>query len=219
MCFSAQASFISATCIVGLGIVAQKRVRQPRERPLAWMPFLFAVQQLIEGFIWLLLTHQSNAISRSWLLGLFLFFAWVVWPIWVPWASLKIETNVKKRGLFTALLVLGALMAGVSLLQLFFAEPEVINVQNHLVYRLTKMPHWPVFQMALQVIYVLVTLVPLLLSSVRGLVGLGATNFVALLISFLFFEEALPSVWCFFAALLSLQILFIIPVLEHRKAY
>lgn len=219
MCFSASASFVSATCIAGLGVMAHKRVRHPRERPLAWIPILFAVQQLIEGFIWLLVTHQSNAIPLSWLLGLFLFFAWVVWPIWVPWASLKVETNERKRGLFKGLLCLGVFLAVVSLVQLFFAHPVVTGVHNHLVYKLTQMPHWPFFQLALQVMYVLVTLVPLLMSSVRGLIGLGATNFFALLISFLFFEEALPSIWCFFAALLSLQILLIIPVLEQRKPH
>jgi hypothetical protein len=219
MCFSASASFISATCIAGLGIVTHKRVRQPHERPLAWIPILFAVQQFVEGFIWLSITHQSSVISRPWLSGIFLFFAWVVWPLWVPWASLKVEPNVKKRGLFKGLFLLGVLLAVVSLIQLFFAHPEVIDAQNHLVYRLTTMPNWPMFKITLQGIYVLVTLLPLLLSSLRGLVGLGITNFFALLISFLIFKNALPSVWCFFAALLSLQILFIIPVREQQKPH
>lgn len=216
MCFSASASFISATCIASLGLLTHKRVQHRRERPLAWIPILFAVQQLIEGFIWLSLTHQWHLAPQTKLAGAFLFFAWVVWPVLVPWASLSLEKNQYKRFICKGLLVLGVLVAIVSLLQLFFAHPEVIRVHKHLVYQLSKMPTWPMAQLSLQILYVAVTLLPLLLSSNRGLKGLGITNTVALFVSFIIFRDALPSVWCFFAAILSIQIVFILPIPEKH---
>lgn len=218
MCFSASASFVSAAIIGSLGALAHKRTVHASEKPLATIPLLFALQQVIEGFIWLTYTDQLNALWRIRLTAGFLFFAWVVWPVLVPWASYCIEQNPLRKSVFKWLLILGGLLGCVSLAQIGFAHPQVYEVHARLVYQLQHNPMLTSVQYGLQLIYVAVTLLPLLLSSVRRLVILGGTNLVALLISFLFFKEALPSVWCFFAALLSFQIVAMLPIKKGTRA-
>jgi hypothetical protein len=53
MCFSAPASFITAGITGAIGVVALTRINEPRELPLAGTPLLFALQQGIEGLLWL----------------------------------------------------------------------------------------------------------------------------------------------------------------------
>jgi hypothetical protein len=212
MCFSASASFISAACIASLGVVAQKKAIRKVERPFAWIPFLFALQQVFEGSIWYSFNHPQYASYQSALTVAFLFFAWVVWPILVPWASYKVEPNEKRKRFFKLVFFLGGIVGVVSIIQLIFNNPEAYITQGRIAYRFTSMHFLGNGKWVLQGIYVLVTLVPLLLSSVRGVVILGITNIVALIVSFLYFKEALPSVWCFFAALLSILIVAILPI-------
>lgn len=212
MCFSAVASFSSSLIIAGIATVAIRRTKLPNEKPLAFIPALFAVQQAIEGFIWL---GWKNQFWLSWQLHLsawFLFFAWMVWPVLVPLAAFKIEPLQERKKLMGYLLLIGILLAGIAFFQIVLAAPYPRAVNHRISYQLQGWQEYGVIRVVLQSLYVLVTLLPLLLSSIRGLVILGITNAIALLISFLFFQEALPSVWCFFAALLSGLIVKTIPV-------
>ncbi|MGI9190799.1 MAG: DUF6629 family protein [Chitinophagaceae bacterium] len=212
MCFSAAASFSSSLLIAGIATVAIQRTKSSNEKPLAFIPALFAVQQAIEGFIWLgwkdsfWLSWQSNL--SAW----FLFFAWMVWPVLVPLAAWKIEPRQGRKKLMFYLTLSGILLAGIAFFQIILAKPYPVAVNHRISYQLQSLQEEGAIRVILQSLYVLVTLLPLLLSSIRGLVILGITNAIALLISFLFFQEALPSVWCFFAALLSGLIAKTIPI-------
>ena len=57
-------------------------------------------------------------------------------------------------------------------------------------------------------IYMIVTLVPLFLSSLRIVKMLGILLFVSAAISYAFYTEAFVSVWCFFAALISVYLIY-----------
>ena len=48
MCFSAQASFVTAAITGAIGIVSLTRVNEPRELPFASIPLLFALQPAVE---------------------------------------------------------------------------------------------------------------------------------------------------------------------------
>lgn len=58
-------------------------------------------------------------------------------------------------------------------------------------------------QIIQQLTYVIVTVVPLFVSSLKGAKVLATANFIALVLAFVFFKHSLPSTWCFFAAILS----------------
>src|SRR5882724_3236338 len=59
MCFSASASLAAGTLLLGLGTVTMKAARRPGEWPFAAVPLLFAIQQFIEGTIWLSFSHDA----------------------------------------------------------------------------------------------------------------------------------------------------------------
>ena len=70
MCFSASASFSAAALLLGIGALTLRSAlatRQPRALLFAAIPILFAIQQLIEGVIWLTFTDEldDNAEDRS----------------------------------------------------------------------------------------------------------------------------------------------------------
>ena len=55
-------------------------------------------------------------------------------------------------------------------------------------------------------VYVIATMVPLFISSVRGMNLFGILIMLSCLVTGIFYKEYLTSVWCFFAALISVVI-------------
>ena len=93
MCFSAPASFVTAGLTGAIGIIALTRASEPRQLPFAATPLFFAVQQGIEGLLWLNLPlapdgHLSTALAFSYLV-----FAEAFWPVFVPIAVWLIEPS------------------------------------------------------------------------------------------------------------------------------
>ena len=84
MCFSATASFVTAGVIAVIGVVSLSRARDPRTLPLATIPVVFAVQQGIEGLLWLNLPFAPDGSISTALTFLYLFTAQVFWPVYAP---------------------------------------------------------------------------------------------------------------------------------------
>ena len=80
MCFSATASFSAASITAVIGVATLRQVQHPRELPLAAMPLIFAVQQAIEGALWLQLSAARSKEAVAALSLNFLVFAKVLWP-------------------------------------------------------------------------------------------------------------------------------------------
>ena len=68
-CFSATASFVTVGTTTAVGIACLSKVRQWRELPLASLPLIFAVQQAVEGCLWLTLPVDPDGPVAS-LLGI-----------------------------------------------------------------------------------------------------------------------------------------------------
>lgn len=95
MCFSATASFAAGTALLAIGSLAWRSAQRRCERPFAAIPVLFALQQFIEGTIWLAFDHDMpalNAVST----GAYLFFSHLLWPVFVPSAVLLIEPQAHR---------------------------------------------------------------------------------------------------------------------------
>lgn len=82
MCFSAAASFGASATLTGVGVLAARQVTAPNQRAFAAIPVIFAIQQFVEGFVWLSLTQESWAEWTRLSTFSFLFFAEVLWPMW-----------------------------------------------------------------------------------------------------------------------------------------
>ena len=201
MCFSAPASFVAAGLTGTIGIVTMTRISGSRQLALAATPLLFAIQQGIEGLLWLNLPlapdgHLSTALTVSYLI-----FAEAFWPVFAPIAVWLVEPSAHRRRLIVVCLGAGA-GVGAYLLWWNLGHPHIATIRDyHIVYGTGyRQPD------AVSAVYLAATGLPLLLSSQRTVVVLGAIILAGLIVAYAFYWEAFISVWCFFAAIASVAI-------------
>ena len=197
MCFSATASFTAGALLLGIGALTLKAAKRPREWPFAAIPLMFAIQQLIEGVIWL--TFSSDApLLNTVMTHAYSFFSHVLWPVYLPVAVLMIEPPGGRRRTLTALVLAGSAV-GIYLLYVLVAFPVVSRpTGQHVEY---DSPHF--FAEAVMTLYLVSTTVSPLLSTLRGVKVFGALALLSFGAAYYFYATWFISVWCFFAALLS----------------
>ena len=218
MCFSSSASFVAAVVLLPLG-VASVRYCQERQRPdllpLALTPLFFSVQQALEGVVWLGLAPGGP----DWLVHpaalSYLFFAYAFWLAWLPWCVLRLNLHAPpplRRWILRGLLVLGLLMGAVLWLPLLFSgslvQPAV--VRGSIDYHTTLLTDPWISQRVGSTLYAIVIATPLIVSSSVRLRVFGMMVLIAFLISHLVYAYAFASVWCFFSAVLSLSLYWIL---------
>lgn len=195
MCFSATASFVTAGVTGLAGAYALTRVDRWRDAPLAATPLLFALQQGVEGLLWLELPRAPAGPLAAGLTLLYLLLAQVFWPVYAPAAALLAEPSATRRRLIAPLLLVGAAV-GASLLWNDLTHPASAAVLNcHVVYA-TGAPA----SVGLEAAYLAAVSLPLLLSTRRALQALGVIVLAGCVATYLFYWQAFLSVWCFFAA-------------------
>jgi hypothetical protein len=200
MCFSASASLIAGGVLSAAGVATVAKVTTKKELPFALVPLLFGVQQLTEGLVWLSLSWNTVTLN---LVATYLFslFAFVLWPVYVPLAIGLLETVPWRKKVIYVLQVLG-LMVGGYLLYFYTLNPvscEVTN--NHLAYNVSQ-PHG--YGLITMVLYFAATIISCLVSSKKIINLFGVTAFILASIAYGFYAYAFISVWCFFAAILSI---------------
>src|SRR5918995_3975352 len=111
MCFSATASFTAAAIAGGIGTVTlwkAAKLRDPALLPIAAFPVLFALQQAVEGLLWLDLARPEPGACRPFLTHAFLGYAEIFWPLFAPVAAWLIEPNLWRRRLIALCVLTGA---------------------------------------------------------------------------------------------------------------
>lgn len=200
MCFSAPASFIAGTALTAIGVAALRNTRVRSDLPFAMIPLLFGVQQLTEGVIWLTFSYDAPILKET-MTYVYAVFSHVLWPIYVPFAIGIMEAIIWRR---KAIFAFGVAGVAVSLYLLYFivATPMVAEiVGSHIVY---DSPHF--YLIPVMIVYLAATCVSCFFSS-HGFVKLfGALMFLSFVAAYIIHVMALVSVWCFFAAILSLLI-------------
>ncbi len=215
MCFSATASFSAAALLLGIGTLTLRSAlatHQRRALPFAAIPLLFAVQQLIEGVIWLTFNDEATRLN-SVMTHVYSFFSHVLWPIYVPVAVLLMEpAGWRRRGLIAC--VTAGIAVGAYLLYVLVAFPVVSRpTGRHIEY---DSPHF--FSAATMTLYLLSTALSPLLSTHRMVVVFGALALLSFGAAYAFSATWFISVWCFFAALLSAVIYFHFGVRELKRS-
>ncbi|WP_429925710.1 DUF6629 family protein (plasmid) [Agrobacterium vitis] len=186
-----------------IGVAALFRMSRPHDLLLAAVPIIFAIQQSIEGLLWLTLPVAPGGSVATTLTLLFLLFAEVFWPAYVPLAMLFVEPNERRRRLMLPWLAVG-LGVAFYLLWGILTHPHGARIlDDHIVYVTEHR-----FSFAVGLAYVGATSAPLMLSSSRAVIILGAVVLTGCLTAYAFYWEAFVSVWCFFAAAASSAILF-----------
>jgi hypothetical protein len=200
MCFSATASFTAGTALTVVGGLTVRKSQGKIELPLALVPLLFGVQQLTEGVLWLSL-HHNLPVLRSLTTYIFSMFSHVLWPIFVPFAILLVETSRRRRRALGVFQVLG-LSVGLYLLYFIVRFPVTARIYGHSIFYDSQ--HF--FISGVLVIYLLATCVSGLFSSHRCINIFGVLAFVLAIAAYEVSVKTFVSVWCFYAAILSLLV-------------
>ena len=226
MCFSATASFVTAAALTPLGLACvpvARRLGAQRWLPLAVTPLLFATQQVLEGVVWLGLGQGASAAALRPAALAYLVFAFALWPLWMPWCALRLGAGrmaVWQRRLMRGLWGLGALLAAGLWLPLLL-QPGLVNpIVRHGSIDYRAQPIWvgPFSHALVSVVYALIVVLPLCLHPCRRLRWLGAGLALAFALAQLAFLHAFSSVWCYFSAVLSALVLWILRSEESAGA-
>jgi len=202
MCFSAAASFTAGTALSAVGGLTLRKSRGKLELPLALIPLLFGIQQLTEGALWLSLRHDLPGL-QTWATYIYSMFSHVLWPIFVPFAILLVETSRRRKASIGVFQVLG-LVVGLYLLYFILRYPVTAHIHNRSIFY--DSPHFYIG--VVLVIYLLATCVSGLFSSHRCINVFGVLAFVLAIAAVVVSVTTFVSVWCFYAAVLSLLIFF-----------
>jgi hypothetical protein len=207
MCFSAEASFAGGVIISSIGIFTVRKVHNPLQIVFASIPLFFGIQQFAEGCLWLTLPLPDSLIMQKISTYFFMVMAQVIWPSMIPLSVLLMEVNPGKKKYLKILLVMGIVLSlyYASCLIVFDVTPRIMGY--HIQYD-TGFPHSlsiPAF-----IVYLIVTITPLFISSIKRTHLMGILMFLSCLITAIFFTQFLTSVWCFFAAILSAVIFWIL---------
>jgi hypothetical protein len=210
MCFSAEASFGLSLGLLPAGIYCVKSAvaKNLLLVPVGAIPILFGVQQICEGLVWIGLARGDLELVK-WASLLFLFFAIALWPFWVPFCYFITEKGGRKKTIYGLLAILG-LVVGLSvyLPLIIDSDPPIASVEHHSIhYDIAKSSAFEYFPLSLWLmVYVFVVCSPLLSSINRRLLFLGIAVVLSAAISYIVFWLTFVSMWCFFAAALSLYL-------------
>nr|WP_211660752.1 DUF6629 family protein [Modestobacter muralis] len=139
---------------------------------------------------------------QSWSTYVFSLFSHVLWPMFIPFAFLLVEPVRWRRRAISVFLALGI---GVGLYLLYFLVRFPVSAHVHERSISYDSPHF--YIAGVLVIYLLATCFTGLFSSHRCVRIFGVLAFVLAIAAVLVSIMTFVSVWCFFAALLSLLIL------------
>ena len=201
MCFSATASFTASGVIATIGLATLRHVREPRALLFAAVPMLFAIHQFTEGFVWLGLDGRIGRLALDHVAFLFTMYAQGVLPLLMPLAVVLMEPLGGRRRVILALTAIGAVVFAWDVIGLVALPLRTCVEQNSIAYRNPMTGNF-----AISLLYILAACGSLLLSTHRVVRWYGALNVIVLSITELVKEYAFASVWCFYAAAMSVII-------------
>lgn len=201
MCFSASASFIASALIGTIGVATLRHVREPRALLFASMPMLFAVHQFSEGFVWLGLEGRIGKVALDHAAFLFMLYAQGILPFLMPAAVALMEPPGWRRGAILGCTGIGALAGAWDIVGLVAFPSQTFVEQHSIAYRNPLTGNF-----LISCLYILATCGALLLSTHRVVRWYGVLNVIGLTIAQIVKEYAFASVWCFYAAILSIII-------------
>jgi hypothetical protein len=213
MCFSAGASFTGGIIIAATGVATIRRVRKPSQLLFACIPLLFGLQQFSEGAIWVTLRsggHETLQIAAT---IIFMIMALVIWPVMMPLSAIMMEPLKRRKRILVAFLAAGVVVSAyyVFCMLSYKFYPAIESYHIRYLGDFPKVLRNPAFA-----VYIIATIPPFFVSSVRRMPIMGALVFLSCLLTGIFYKEYLTSVWCFFAALISVVIYWILVGTEEK---
>jgi hypothetical protein len=207
MCFSAGASFAGGVVISAVGVATVRKARKPTQRLFAGIPLLFGFQQFAEGVLWVTLRSSGHDWLQNAATYIFLITALVIWPVLIPLSVWFMEEVKKRKKILAGLIVTGGIL---SLFYVFCLVFYDVNPQIN-GFHIKYVDEFPETAVDIAFIFYLTsTIAPLFISSVRRMWLFGILITVSCVVAGIFFAQYLTSIWCFFAALISVVIYLIL---------
>ena len=209
MCFSPEASFIASAFLSAVSVATYRSVKssggqQQSKLALVMVPVGFAIQQFSEGLVWLSLLYNFGTVLRSLSVYVFIFFAFIFWPAYIPLCIYQLEPSATRRKWLKLLAIVGWVVAAILLVRVLYFGITAQIASCHILYSSDLSQLNFTFLVTIMGAYLLATVVPLLIATFPGVRTIGVLIGLAYLATYLFYLKFLISVWCFFAAAISL---------------
>ena len=197
MCFSAEASFAASGVLAASSVAISRIAKEKASIPLSLFPAVFATHQFIEGVIWLNHDGVLPDVYKAGAVYAYALIAYVLWPVFVPVSAYLIETDKRRRIIILLCQAIG-LCVGLTLLLGFLHDPPNVSADCCSLSYQVNASEW------LFAPYLVAVSLPFLASSRKSLVLFGVAVSVSCAAAGVAASVAtFPSVWCYFAALLS----------------
>lgn len=218
MCFSEPVSFaVGGALIVGGTYAAWKAYKiNMRYFPVAMMPVLAGIQQMMEGHVWMGLSDGAPNMVWWGAMG-FIFFSWLMWPTWIPFSIYFLEPPGSKRKRTLMMFAAAGLFLGLTLYIPHLAHPDWVKVainKHSIAYEDTMfldyfMPRWTTYA-----IYVFLIITPPLVSTYLHMRLFGLTLIAVIAVVWVFLSYAYISFFCLLAGVATMHLIYII---VHNK--
>lgn len=205
MCFSATSSFLLSGVLATIGSITLYKNRKPSLILFASIPLFFAFQQSCEGLVWLTLNNPQYALVHQMAIYAFLLFALPFWPVFMPLSLWVYEKDAHNKNYMLFFIAAGLFTAAFSSYHLLQSIPSATIAQHSIKYTYTTTTN--VILGALHSLCYLIGVSGAFFSSSIYLARIiGVAGILSLAITLLFKWAAFVSVWCFFAAVLSVLV-------------
>jgi hypothetical protein len=204
LCFSPEADLAVGVAVVAIGVDALRHVRAPRQIPLASVPLVLGLHQITETFVWWGLQDRVAHSLEQAAIWTYLVVAFVVVPVLVTVSAGLVERRRARQvviALCAGLVAVVAIELGLTIVR---GNISATIETHHLAYQIDAMGHGGL----LTELYIVATCGALLASSYRDLEILGVLNVVAVPVLSWLTVNGFVSLWCFWAAIVSVMIAF-----------
>lgn len=203
MCFSATANFAGSAVIGTVGVATLKEVRHRRAFLFGAIPLLFAIHQFIEGFVWLGLDGKMSPATAHDMGAAFVLYAQGLLPFLLPLSVYIIEPTPHRRRRMLPFVLLGGGLA-LYILWGLTAFPLSVYAHHHSIVYMNPVTTTT----GVAILYVIATCGALFFSGFRYLIIFGFANLVGLIVVAVVMSYAFTSVWCAYAAAVSVIVYF-----------
>lgn len=206
MCYSLEASVTAGLGLglAGFGMVSKARNFDRRMLFFAAFPLVFSVHQFTEAAVWWTVGDAQAGQPYRYLYTLI---AFALWPVLTPYAAAHAETDPERKRLWRMLGAAGVILAVYLIRKLAGAQGIDLKIVRHAI------AYDPLFErppLLAHLLYVLLTVAPLVCSRRRGVALFGWVVFATFVLALVENRPAWYSVWCLAAAVFSLMLAFAI---------
>ena len=225
MCFSASASFTAAALLMPLGLYcafSSIGLKRSHYLMLALVPFFFGLQQLVEGGVWLAMAANNEYWLRIFSVG-FVFFSHFFWPFWIPISAYMLSEDKRTiRAWVKLFLAAVGTISGILFFIPILMHPHAVQAEmcaNSLQYSFNTIEHALYSTTIYRWLYVVLIVIPLLISRDHAVKVFGVLIAISVALTYVFYSYAFNSVWCFFCAVLSIYVLYLVRRIDDHHSH